>query len=314
VTNQDSSVLDSNVVSVVVENSFDGLSDLFLIDGSQILSYADEQSTHGSQYATLETQLTNGGSPAAISGINVGFYDYSDVNNPVLLGSDDTDSSGTVRFTYYSTGAGDVPIKAKVGSFLTKTYSIQDYLRYDLATSDKTSSYGACITYRGSGTTTWTYSTNNGYRISIPNSTEGMVVLDELTGEDDFTIEFDVQMINTQSYTSNAIGLCAYEDNNNYGRISATNLKIAQRVSVSGSASESEDNFNHSLNTSQLIHFKYTITDNKIVEEISQGTTINGTRTISYTTTSNTKFGIRGIWQKTWAENNYFKNIKIKPL
>lgn len=142
-----------------------------------------------------------------------------------------------------------------------------------------------------------------------------MVVLDELTGEDDFTVEFDVQMLTyTSSGISSAIGLCAYEDNNNYSRIGVTQLKTTQRISVNGSASESESNFANNLNSNQLIHFKYTITGNEIIEEISQGTTINGTRTISYNITANTKFGICGIWQKSWAENNYFKNIKIKPL
>ena len=129
----------------VVCSSFDGLSDLSLIDGSQILSYADEQQDPYTQYAALETQLMNGDSPAAISGISVGFYDYSDENNPVLLGSDDTDSAGKASFTYYSTGAGDVPVKAKVGSLLTKTFVVSDIIKYDATehtyTSAQTDTY-----------------------------------------------------------------------------------------------------------------------------------------------------------------------------
>ena len=70
-----------------------------------------------------------------VLGISVGFYDYSDENNPVLLGSDDTDSAGKASFTYYSTGAGDVPVKAKVGSLLTKTYSIEDIYKYGTSVS-----------------------------------------------------------------------------------------------------------------------------------------------------------------------------------
>ena len=109
--------------------TFDGLADLELIDGSQILSYADEQSTPGSQYATLEAQLTNGGSPAAISGVEIEFWDFTDDTAPVLLHSDYTEPDGTVSYTYESLGRGDVPIKAKVGSILTKTYSIEDCLK-----------------------------------------------------------------------------------------------------------------------------------------------------------------------------------------
>jgi hypothetical protein len=118
--------------SITVNRStFDGLADLELIDGSQILSYADEQSTPNSQYATLETQLMNGDSPAAISGVTVAFYNYADENNPVLLGSDDTDSTGKASFTYHSSGVGDVPIKAKVGRILTKTYDVEDCTYYN---------------------------------------------------------------------------------------------------------------------------------------------------------------------------------------
>ena len=200
--------------------------------------------------------------------------------------------------------------------FVSETYSIEDCPRYDDASSDKTSSYGACINYRGTGTTTWNYISNNGYCISINNSTEGMVVLDELTGKNDFTVEFDAQLFNIQSSSSiyNAFGLCAYEDNNNYSRISITTLKTSERININGSGTESESNLTNTISNNQTVHLKYTISNNQIVEEVTVNNTLIGTRTISYTPLSNTKFGICGIWQKTWAENNYFKNIKVKPL
>ena len=295
----------SSAVTVTVSYGFTSVT---VTSDKSILSYTDSES------ATLTAQLMNGDASASISGVTVQFYKYVDGTNDVLLGSGVTDSNGEATYSYSSQGVGDVGLYAKVRSLVSKIYELQDCLRYDLATSDKTSSYGACITYRGSGTTTWSYSANDGYRISIANSTEGMTVLSELTGKNDFTVEFDVKMNNVQSVTSNAIGLCAYEDNNNYSRINLTNVKIAQRVCVNGTATESESNLTNSINSSQLVLFKYTITDNQIVEEVTQGTTIIGTRTISYNVTANTKFGICGIWQKLWAENNYFKNIKVKPL
>lgn len=141
---------------IVNRTAFDGLSDIELFDGSQILSYADEQQdpyVSPSPYATLETQLMNGDSPAAISGIAVAFYDYSDENNPVLLGSDDTDSSGTASLIYYSRGVGDVPIKAKVGSIVSETYTIEDCLRFNALTSDDGlfTSSSATISYSSDG-------------------------------------------------------------------------------------------------------------------------------------------------------------------
>lgn len=123
--------------SITVNRStFDGLSDLSLIAGSQILSYADEQATPGSQYATLETQLMNGESAAAISGVSVDFYRYVDGVNDVYLDSVDTDSSGQADYTYHSAGIGDIEIYGKVGSFVSKTYSIVDAKLFDPMTSN----------------------------------------------------------------------------------------------------------------------------------------------------------------------------------
>ena len=120
----------ANQSITVNRSTFDSLADLELIDGSQILSYADEQQDPYSQYATLETQLMNGDSPAAISGVTVQFWDFTDESSPLYLGEGDTDSTGKASFTYYSLGVGDVPVKAKVGSFLTKTFVVHDYFKY----------------------------------------------------------------------------------------------------------------------------------------------------------------------------------------
>ena len=137
--------------------TFDGLSDLSLIAGSQILSYADEQSTPGSQYATLETQLMNGDSPATIAGVTVEFWDFTDESAPYFLTSDETDSNGKASFTYPSRGVGDVPIKAICGSLLTKTFEVKDAYFYDSLTSNKNkynvTSGSMSLTYGSNGLT-----------------------------------------------------------------------------------------------------------------------------------------------------------------
>ena len=120
----------ANQSITVNRSTFDGLADLKLIDGNDILSYADEQQDPYSQYATLETQLLNGESPAAISGVTVQFWDFTDESSPLYLGEGDTDSNGKASYTYYSTGAGDVPIKAVVGSLVSKTYEVSDRIAY----------------------------------------------------------------------------------------------------------------------------------------------------------------------------------------
>lgn len=141
-----------------------------------------------------------------------------------------------------------------------------------------------------------------------------MVDLTELTGEDDFTIEFDALFNEDGGANYSIAGICAYEDNDNYSRLSCHNTKLAQRVSVNGSASENETNVSTTVSRGDLLHFKFTITNNQIVEEVTKGTTSIGTKTISYTPTNNTKYGLAFVWQNSWTSNTFLKNIKIKPL
>lgn len=215
-----------------------------------------------------------------------------------------------------SKGTGDLNIKCEVvDRMLVSEIYLEDCLRYDAASSDKTSNYSSPIVYRGSGNGQWNYNSTKGYYGTISGSNEVMVGLTELTGEDNFTIEFDALFDAPSSSNFFGIaGICAYEDNNNYSRLSCHSRKTAQRVSVNGSASESESNLTNSFNRGDLLHFKFTVYNNQIVEEVTKGTTIIGTRTISYTPTVNTKFGFALVWSDVWTKDTYLKNIKIKPL
>lgn len=197
--------------------------------------------------------------------------------------------------------------------FLQETYEVQDCYRYDPVTSDKTSSYGSLITYRSSGTGTWNYDSTNGYYGTISGNIEVMIDLPEVTGKDEFTIEFDAKLNYSTNIRGNA-GICAYEDNNNYSRISCHAQKIAQRVSVSGTATESESNTSTTVSRGDVLHYKFTISNNQIVEEVTKGTSTHGTRTISYTPTNSTKYGFALVWDNGWVQNTYLKNIKIKAL
>ena len=111
--------------SVTVNRAtFDGI-DIDLTDGSQILSYADEQATPGSQYATLTAQLMNDDQAASISGVDIQFY-----KDGVLWDTIASDSSGQASKTYSCAGVGDVEIYAKCGSLVTETYDVHDYQYY----------------------------------------------------------------------------------------------------------------------------------------------------------------------------------------
>ena len=279
-------------------------SSVSLTSNKSILSYADSDS------ATLTATVT-GSDSNPYSGASVEIYSGS-----TKLGDATDNSDGTYTYTLASTGGGDLSLTAKVGSLVSETYEVEDCWRYDTASTNKTSSYASPIVYRGSGSGQLNYNSSNGYYGTISGSNEVMIPLSEIIGKDNVTIEFDALFnANIAGDTHYGIaGICAYENNNNYSRLSCHNLKIAQRVCVNGSASETEDNVTNSVSRGDLLHFKFTINNNQIVEEVTRGTTSIGTKTISYTPTSSTKYGIAFVWSNNWVKDTYLKNIKVKPL
>lgn len=114
------------------------------------------------------------------------------------------------------------------------------------------------------------------------------MALNEITGKNDFTIEFDV-LFNVNTDFKGIAGICAYEDNNNYSRLSCHSKQIAQRISVNGSATENESAILTTISRGDVIHYKFTISNNQIIEEVNKGKTNVGTMTISYTPTNTTK-------------------------
>ena len=276
---------------------------LLLSSDKPILSYADSES------ATLTATLNSGDNV----GKTITFYNVTD---DIQLGTGVTDSNGVAQcnMSYLSQGVGDVEFEASYGSLVSKIYEVQDCYRYDDASSDKISSYGSPIVYRGTGTGALNYNATNGYYGTISDSNEVMILLSELTGKDDFTIEFDASLNGSYNGEWGIAGICAYENNDNYSRLSCHGQKIAQRVSVNGSANESDSDVLTTVSRYNILHYKFTIRNNQIIEEVTRGTTLIGTRTISYTPTSNTKYGIALIWRNIWVKDTFIKNIKTKPL
>ena len=68
---------------------------------------------------------------------------YFEVVDGESLGSDVTDSSGEASVYYLGKGTGDIYIKSNVGSVLSDPYTVEDCIRYDGATTDKTSNYSS---------------------------------------------------------------------------------------------------------------------------------------------------------------------------
>ena len=100
-----------------------------LIAGSQILSYADEQQTPDSQYATVRfTAYADVGETETIPDLSLDFQVGSGAVTSVV-----TDSNGRYEYTYHSIGEGDVEISASKtvdGILVSETYDIEDCTYY----------------------------------------------------------------------------------------------------------------------------------------------------------------------------------------
>lgn len=100
-----------------------------LAGDKEILSYADEDILTLS--ATVYDEDNN-----VVPNKKVVFY-----KNEVVLDTRYTDANGVATYEYTSEGVGDVRFEASVGSLLSETYNVEDCIRVDDATSDKTSNY-----------------------------------------------------------------------------------------------------------------------------------------------------------------------------
>ena len=262
-----------------------------LTSDKNILSYADND--------TVTLTATYDGT--TLEGKSVVFKIGSRVLDTVV-----TDSEGVAEYEYISQGIGDLVFTAECGE-LVETITIEDCIRYDSATSDKTNDY-SLYCYRGSGSASWNYNSNGYYYGGITNQSEHLVQLSEVTGQDNFTIEFDAMI----TINNGLIGICACEDTSNFTRISTVNNKSTYRECVNGSCYE--DTANHTDVTNQWCHYKYTVSDNKIVVLVKQGDTTIESRQFNYTPTINTKFGIALVWDNSWVQSTHIKNIKINSL
>ena len=305
----------SSVITIRV-GDYDDIS-LSKTAGYDILSYADEQQTPGSQYCTVTCQLLNGQSSASVADVPVefGVYRVSDDSLIGVVSTVLTDVNGQAVYTYVSGGNGDVYIKSSC-TLVSKTFVVQDCIDTIPGDTDQSSKFGSSIGLRNSGTSNISYdSTNKYYSVNITKTdSESFIPLNSATGLDNIVIEFDGYLISSNySY----LGLCFYKENSNWGR-------LGTKKNYAGSMFEYGDNTNGSYAESDIsgytpptttwLHHKFTITNDTIHRQVYNGETLiyEDTRTYTGFFTSNTKYGFTALWSMHWK--GYYKNIKIKPL
>jgi len=262
-----------------------------LTDGSDILSYADEQQTPNSQYATFT---------ATFVGANI-------VNQAVELYKDNvlwdtlyTDNNGKVSKTYYSEGVGDIEFKAVKGTLVSKIYEVQDCNFFDASSSANVSKYSV-----GSGAS-FSYDTNNSAYSLYPSSSGAKFVsLNNLTFNKDNKVSIDVNI--TSAPTNAQYGFVI-------GNVAVRIIKAGntQRITISNSAVSSDYTYTDctvSTNTWYTLELLPTGVFN-----LKQGDTIVATCNydISSLLTDNNSFKLYVAHTSTTRGN--VKNIMIKPL
>ena len=272
------SVTSSSVTVVVsdVAPSYDGIT---LTSDKSVLSYQDSDS------CTLSAQLKNGSSAASVSGVTVEFF-----NGSTSLGTAQTDSTGKATKSYSSQGIGDISITAKVGSLVSKTYSLEDCRDYQPLTSNAHESRWTIP----SGVTS-SYS-DNGWRISA-NGYKQVKLTDKLTTA--CSVEFTIS--DYSNVATQAVIVFAYTNGE-----TTPNLAILQGgTSASNLRKVFTTQLDHDLIKGGKYRIEYTTSTIKVYE--NNALLGESTNTIGFPTRFEWHIGANGRYA-------IYKDLKVKPL
>jgi len=290
--------VDSSTTTLTITSPTPVTDSISLTSDKSILSYADSES------ATLSaTVLDSNDDP--VSGETVEFF-----NGSTSMGTATTNASGVATKVYNSIGAGDVSFTAEVGSLVSGTFVVQDCKDYISGETDQSTKFGSSITLR-TGSSILSYdSTNKHYILTVGTAGESFLPIQSCTGLDDFTLEFDAQVNYNSAY---GVGSVIYSASNNWGAIGVHQQSCTYGKTVNGTYTYSSETVSITGNT--WLHFKITVTDDKVKLEILNGTTLISSHTKTYDSSwfnNSTKYGLDHMWSSGRATP--FKNIKIKHL
>lgn len=181
--------------------------------------------------------------------------------------------------------------------------------------TNELSKFGSSISLRNGGGATLSYdSTNKYYKWSLnTNASESFIPINNATGLNDFTIEFDAYLQVNSDHS--LAGLTIYKDSSNWLRLSNIENKKSYYLMSNGSGSENEVNATDIRH--QWVHFKFTITDDTVSKEVYSNDVLvdSASQQLSSSVfTSTTKYGIPTLWGTSWNNSTYLKNFKIKAL
>ena len=275
--------------------------------GKQILSYADSGATPETEYCTLTATALDSNNQG-VSGQSVVFK-----VGTTTVATETTDSNGEASYTYTSQGSGDVVLSAECSS-LIQTYSVQDCLYYDDASTDKHSNWDTT-----DSTDTISYdSTNKHYILTKTTSGDSFIKLTDSIIPSNAKIEFDIRIGGNGSKNAQPrIGLFDTSTSNFVeGRVNITNTYHS--ISWLGRKNNTWTDLPltnvSSLAINNWYHCELTFNGSSFSISIYNGSTLLETVTASlsdYLGQTN-KLLIDSAYENGSVWN--LKNIKVKPL
>lgn len=275
----------SFAVIVVYRAIYNGVA-LSKTAGKQILSYADYSAQSNTEYCTVTAQLKNGNNNANISGVSVVFNKVDSQGTIISqLGTGTTDSNGQASYTYTSVGAGDVRIRADVGSLVTESFVVQDLYLYDECTSEK-------HTWSKLGTNcSYSFSSNGLY---VKGTSGGTYLKLDETLPSTYSVEAEVTLLETGASLKGGTFTCE----NTF--IQASNSNTILIATMNGA----EQTISNTYSVGDTIKIEY---DGTNVKYYKNGSLLGSTGKGSGDYTG---FLIRNVW----ASGITIKNLKIRSL
>ncbi len=273
------------------------------VDNVTLASDKSVLSAFDSESATLTATATNDES-APVEGVLVTFY-----KGATSLGTATTNSNGVATLTYTATGAGDLTLTAEAEDIISNNLSIEDCIRYDPTTQDKSSSYTPVQIDTGGVVQSFSFDTDH-YLLS--NSTDIFTGWGLSDNTDNIEISMDFKLAGSTAFYQAIMGY--FNGNTSYMIRARGDKKVQEYI------------FNYDKSASESTFYTHTtaFTDNYYRLKLRR---IGTTATVSIHTTDGTQLATHDITITTSNNGKLFfgflsgtnrdilvKNIKVKQI
>ena len=255
--------------------------------------------------ATLEIMLQENYAPKSGATVTVTGSDSS-------LYTGITNSSGIASVTVNNISS-QTTFTATYSNVSTQcTVTVSNVLFYDDATTDKSSNYSGCITFRNTQACMGlTYESNNTrYKLTENGSKAHNLHIIPLDGYKNIKIEYDFYLSSTYCY----FGFIMYKDGSDNVTWNLSHNELFKGQTTSGTYSESKVKSVSSV-TDKWLHYEITVSNKELTMKLYKDDSLYHTETwtLSDTIWDNPHYGFAG-WGNSGDKIAYFKNLVVESL